>query len=126
MTIEIKWHDTDPETGERRYLAALKFAGVWSFRWKLQRRGPWTRGLEPTREMWEYVLDGLKRRYRRLLNLCSLVLLGFSLYLNFIRKEVPEMVVAGNASQTMATSSNSLKEKPNPAKEQSQVVIARK
>ena len=63
--IEIKWTDTDPETGQRRFLAADKFAGQWRFRWKLQRRGEWTRGLEPTLEMWEHVLDSLKRRYRR-------------------------------------------------------------
>jgi hypothetical protein len=63
--IEIKWHDTDPETGQRRYLAAEKFAKQWHFRWKLQRRGDWTRGLQPTRAMWEHVLDSLKRRYRR-------------------------------------------------------------
>jgi hypothetical protein len=63
--IEIKWHDTDPETGDRRYLAADRFAGVWNFRYKLQRRGEWTRGLPPTRAMWEHVLDSLKRRYRR-------------------------------------------------------------
>jgi hypothetical protein len=63
--VEIKWTDTDPETGERRFLCAERFARVWSFKWKLQRRGPWTRGLEPNREMWEIVLDNLKRRYRR-------------------------------------------------------------
>ena len=63
--MEIKWTDIDPESGARRFLCAEKFAGEWHFRWKLQRRGPWTRGLEPTREMWEYVLDSLKRRYRR-------------------------------------------------------------
>ncbi len=65
MTIEIKWTDTDPATGVRRFLAAEKFARVWRFRWKLQRRGDWTRGLEPTLAMWEHVLDSLKRRYRR-------------------------------------------------------------
>jgi hypothetical protein len=65
MTIEIKWTDTDPETGQRRYLAAEQFARTWRFRWKLQRRGEWTRGLEPTLAMWEHVLDSLKRRYRR-------------------------------------------------------------
>jgi hypothetical protein len=65
MPIEIKWTDTDPETGQRRFLAAGKFAGEWRFRWKLQRRGEWTRGLQPTLEMWEHVLDSLKRRYRR-------------------------------------------------------------
>ena len=63
--MEIKWTDTDPETGGRRFLAAEKFAGQWRFRWKLQRRGEWNRGLEPTREMWEHVLDALKRRYQR-------------------------------------------------------------
>jgi len=63
--MEIKWHDIDPETGERRYLKAVRFAGTWSFRWKLRRRGEWTRGLEPTRAMWEHVLDSLQRRYRR-------------------------------------------------------------
>jgi hypothetical protein len=63
--MEIKWHDIDPELEKKRYLCAERFAGVWSFRWKLQKRGNWTRGLEPTREMWEHVLDSLQRRYRR-------------------------------------------------------------
>ena len=63
--IEIKWHDIDPESGKRRFLSAERFAGVWRFRWRLQRRGEWTRGLEPTREMWEHILDSLQRRYRR-------------------------------------------------------------
>jgi len=63
--MEIKWNDIDPETGKRRYLCAERFANVWSFRWKLQKRGDWTRGLEPTRAMWEIVLDGLERRYWR-------------------------------------------------------------
>src|SRR5437667_5122227 len=63
--MEIKWHDIDPATEQKRYLCAERFARQWSFRWKLQRRGEWTRGLEPTRAMWEYVLDSLKRRYRR-------------------------------------------------------------
>jgi hypothetical protein len=63
--IEIKWHDIDPDTGQRRYLCAERFARVWRFRWKLERRGEWNRALEPTRAMWEHVLDSLKRRYRR-------------------------------------------------------------
>ena len=65
MPIEIKWHDEDPETGQRRFLCAEKFAGQWSFKWKLVRRGEWTKGLAPTRAMWEHVLDSLQRRYRR-------------------------------------------------------------
>ncbi|MBI2805273.1 MAG: hypothetical protein HYX68_09875 [Planctomycetes bacterium] len=63
--MEIKWHDVDPATGKRRYLGAARFAGVWKFRWKLQKRGEWTHGLEPTREMWEHLLDALERRYWR-------------------------------------------------------------
>jgi hypothetical protein len=63
--MEIKWTDEDPETGQRRFLSAARFAGEWSFKWKLQRRGDWTPGLVPTRAMWEHVLDSLKRRYRR-------------------------------------------------------------
>jgi len=65
MSIQIKWTDNHPETGQRRFLCAHKFAGEWSFRWKLQRRGDWTRGLTPTLAMWEHVLDSLQRRYRR-------------------------------------------------------------
>jgi len=65
MSIEIKWTDEHPSTGERRFLCAEKFAGEWHFKWKMQRRGDWTRGLRPTREMWEFVLDSLKRRYQR-------------------------------------------------------------
>jgi hypothetical protein len=63
--MEIKWTDEDPSTGARRFLCADRFAGVWRFKWKLVRRGDWTTGLEPTKEMWLHILDGLKRRYRR-------------------------------------------------------------
>jgi hypothetical protein len=63
--MQIKWTDTEPTSGQRRFLCADRFAGEWQFLWKLQRRGEWTRGLQPTRAMWEFVLDALKRRYRR-------------------------------------------------------------
>ncbi len=65
MSVEIKWTDTDPETGQRRFLCVNKFAGQWWWKWKLQRRGDWAKDLEPTLEMWEHVLDSLHRRYRR-------------------------------------------------------------
>src|SRR5204862_8172219 len=52
--MEIKWTDTDPETGQRRFLCAERFARVWSLKWKLQRRGDWTKGLEHTRAMWDH------------------------------------------------------------------------
>jgi hypothetical protein len=65
MPIEIKWTDSDPETGERRFLSADKFAGEWRFRWKPHRRTEWRKDLVVTREMWEHILDSLKRRYQR-------------------------------------------------------------
>jgi hypothetical protein len=65
MPIEIKWDDTDPDTGERRYIRAEKFAGEWQFSVRVRRRSEWVRGLVPTRAMWEHVLDALERRYRR-------------------------------------------------------------
>ena len=65
MSIEIKWTDEDPETGQKRFVSAEKFAGEWTFKWKLQRRGEWTPGLDLTRDIWEYILDCLERRYRR-------------------------------------------------------------
>jgi len=65
VSVQIKWTDRDPETGERRFLCADRFAGKWRFRCKLTRRGPWNGDLEPTRIMWETVLDNLRRRYRR-------------------------------------------------------------
>jgi hypothetical protein len=63
--MEIKWKDTDPESGGRRFLRAVKFAGEWSFSYRLQRRDVRWRRLQPTRDMWEHVLESLRRRYRR-------------------------------------------------------------
>ncbi|MCX7701245.1 MAG: hypothetical protein N2039_10245 [Gemmataceae bacterium] len=63
--MEIKWTDHDPESGERRFLRAVRFAGFWKFQYRSTRRGVWTRLHPPTLEMWETVLDALQRRYRR-------------------------------------------------------------
>ena len=63
--IEIKWHDIDPEMGEKRYISAERFAGVWTFKFKFKKRGEWTKGLIADRVMWLHVLDSLKRRYQR-------------------------------------------------------------
>lgn len=62
--MEIKWTDTDPK-GERRFLRAEKFAGKWRFSYRRQRRDVRWLPLEPTRAMWEHVLESLRRRYRR-------------------------------------------------------------
>lgn len=63
--MDIKWTDTDPETGARRYVKADRFAGFWKFHYRTERRGVWARLHPPTQEMWETVLDALERRYRR-------------------------------------------------------------
>jgi hypothetical protein len=63
--MEIKWTDTDPEEGGRRFLRADRFAGVWRFSYRKRRRDMEWQRLEPTREMWEHVLNSLHRRYRR-------------------------------------------------------------
>jgi hypothetical protein len=65
MSTEIKWTDTDPEGGGRRYLRAAKFAKQWHFSYRLTRRDVRWLPLEPTKPMWEHVLDSLQRRYRR-------------------------------------------------------------
>lgn len=39
----------------------------------------------------------MKRRSRLLFNLCALGLLVFALYLNFIKKDVPEAAVPGGS-----------------------------
>ncbi len=63
--MEIKWTDTDPESGGRRFLRAEKFAGQWRFSYRLRRRDVQWRRLEPTRAMWDHVLQSLQNRYRR-------------------------------------------------------------
>ncbi len=63
--MEIKWHDIDPNSDERRFLRAVRFAGEWTFSYKYQRRGEWSKWWNPTRDMWEHVVDSLERRYWR-------------------------------------------------------------
>src|SRR5262249_58581522 len=65
MRMDTQGNDGDPQPGGRRYRRAEKSAGQWHFKWKLTRRGEWHKGLRPTREMWEHVLDSLRRRYVR-------------------------------------------------------------
>ena len=63
--MEIKWTDTNPLTGERRFVRAERFARGWRFTYRSERRGVWEPGPPPKRAMWEHVLDALERRYRR-------------------------------------------------------------
>jgi hypothetical protein len=63
--MEIKWDDIDPGTGQRRFVKAERFAGRWRFFCRRQRRGVWEKWAQPTREMWEALLDSLERRLSR-------------------------------------------------------------
>jgi hypothetical protein len=63
--MEIEWTDTDPATGGRRYVCAVKFARKWSFKVRLHRRAPWEKDAPVTRDMWETLLEAMERRYRR-------------------------------------------------------------
>ncbi|MDB5307359.1 MAG: hypothetical protein JWO38_1561 [Gemmataceae bacterium] len=63
--MAIEWTDTEPETGEKRFVRAEKFARKWLFMIRFRRRTEWDRTVTPTRTMWETLLDAMERRYRR-------------------------------------------------------------
>ena len=63
--MEIKWDDTDPNTGKRRFVKAERFAGRWAFFCRRERRGVWEKWARPSREMWEDLLEALERRLSR-------------------------------------------------------------
>ncbi len=65
MSVEIQWTDTDPATGERRFVSVERFAGKWQFKARFKRRTNWDKTVPVTRDMWETLLDALERRYRR-------------------------------------------------------------
>jgi hypothetical protein len=65
MSVEVQWTDTDPNTGERRWVSVTRFAQVWQFKTRAKRRDDWKRTTRITRDMWETLLDALERRYRR-------------------------------------------------------------
>ncbi|MFO0929033.1 MAG: RluA family pseudouridine synthase [Gemmataceae bacterium] len=64
MPIEIQWTE-NPDTGERRIIAATKFANEWAFKWKRHRRDDWTKGLTPTRARLGTHPRQPEARYRR-------------------------------------------------------------
>ena len=65
MSVDIQWNDTDPETGEKRFVCVERFAGKWTFKVRLRRRENWTVPAVVSRDMWETLLDALERRYQR-------------------------------------------------------------
>jgi hypothetical protein len=62
--MNIDWTDTDPVTGEKRFVQAEKFARKWSFKVRFRRRTNWQH-VEPTRELLEVLIDALERRVPR-------------------------------------------------------------
>ena len=38
MSVEVQWTDADPDTGERRFVAVVKFARGWHFKVRSRRR----------------------------------------------------------------------------------------
>jgi hypothetical protein len=65
MSLEIQWTDTDPDTGERRFVSVERFARQWKFHVRFKRREDWRTPSFVTREMWETLLDAIERRYQR-------------------------------------------------------------
>lgn len=63
--MEIKWTDTDPNTGDKRFVRAERFAGRWEFSCRRERRSVWEVWRNPSREMWEELLESLERRLPR-------------------------------------------------------------
>jgi hypothetical protein len=63
--MEIKWTDTDPNTGLKRFVRAERFAGRWEFACRRERRGVWEKWRNPGREMWEELLEAMERRLPR-------------------------------------------------------------
>lgn len=63
--MKVQWHSIDPATGETRYYQAELFGGQWGFRRRMTRRSDWKRIRNPTRVMWQEVLDHLERSVHR-------------------------------------------------------------
>ena len=63
--MQIEWTDSDPETGDRRFVYAEKFARQWRFFIRFRRRTEWEPATTVTRDMWETLLEAMERRYWR-------------------------------------------------------------
>lgn len=63
--MEIEWVDEDPETGAKRSVRAVRFARKWTFKVRSRRYENWQVVPEPSRDMWETLLDALERRLPR-------------------------------------------------------------
>lgn len=62
--MDIQWTDEDPDTGDKRFVSAERFAREWKFFIRYRRRENW-QPIQPTKLMWEELLDGMERRLSR-------------------------------------------------------------
>lgn len=65
MSVDVQWSDSDPDTGEKRFVCAERFAGKWKLYVRFRRRERWLDPPRHTREMWEALLEALERRSQR-------------------------------------------------------------
>lgn len=65
MSVDIQWTDEDPETGEKRFVCAEKFARGWRFKTRFRRREDWAQNVIPSKAMLDELLDAVQRRYQR-------------------------------------------------------------
>jgi hypothetical protein len=65
MAVDIQWTDEDPETGEKRFVCAEKFARGWRFKTRFRRREDWAQDVVPSKAMLDELLDAVQRRYQR-------------------------------------------------------------
>jgi hypothetical protein len=65
MSVEIQWTDVCPDTGEKRFVVAERFARGWTFKVRFKRREDWRHNPPVTRAMWEELLDAVERRLPR-------------------------------------------------------------
>ncbi|AWM37443.1 hypothetical protein GobsT_45920 [Gemmata obscuriglobus] len=63
--MEIEWTERDPDTRDKRTVRAERFARKWGFKVQTRRYEPWVPVPQPSRDMWETLLDALERRYPR-------------------------------------------------------------
>jgi hypothetical protein len=65
MSVAVQWTDTDPVTGEKRFVSAERFGKVWRFQVRARRRDDWETPAIVTRDMLEVLQDAIQRRYQR-------------------------------------------------------------
>jgi hypothetical protein len=63
--MELQWTDTDPATGDKRFVRATRFGRLWRFAVRARRRTDWAAAPLVSRTMWEDLLDALERRLPR-------------------------------------------------------------